>query len=494
MDSSIQNRRLKANDLARRSSDDFCKAYGQAPLDLIAPFERDEIIIGRRVGSGSFSFVYEIQTFHLRPDQSDIYTEEQVERREATARSVNYGAKYVMKCLKDELEHSEDEDLFIEAAQDIAHEAEMLAAVSHPNIVKLHGVIANRHDAFLDGASSFFIILERLESTLSDRIEVWAKEKNSFNPKRSLKSLSSSFATGISGHSSSGALDKLEKDSGPEGDDAAGSIDTRIRIASFLAGAVEHLHSQGIIFHDLKPDNVGFDMLGNLKLFDFGLARFMPQYGDAYEDLYEMSGAGTPRFCAPEVFFEKPYNLKADVYSFGVVLWEIMCLKKPFAKCKHRKEFEKALKRVDKVLAINRKWPRSIQDPIRRSLSGDHAERPTMREVCNVLNDCVLGLEDSEFENTDTTSTLTRSKSFVLPSRLSSKGVIRKFGASLTSAVSSTPIKNDHTYRRHLSETSGTGSTIGTFEDFLLQESEKKEQEHEQEQSLHSLQADILEV
>jgi len=43
-----------------------------------------------------------------------------------------------------------------------------------------------------------------------------------------------------------------------------------------------------------------------------------------------------------------------------------------------------------------------------------------------------------------------------------------------------------------LSETSGTGSTIGTFEDFLLQESEKKEQE--QEQSLHSLQEDILEV
>ena len=105
MYSSIQNRRLKANDLARRSSDDFCKAYGQAPLDLIAPFERDEIIIGRRVGSGSFSFVYEIQTFHLRPDQSDIYTEEQVERREATVRSVNYGAKYVMKCLKAELEH-----------------------------------------------------------------------------------------------------------------------------------------------------------------------------------------------------------------------------------------------------------------------------------------------------------------------------------------------------------------------------------------------------
>eukprot|EP00577_Skeletonema_sp_RCC1716_P012061 CAMPEP_0113418016 /NCGR_PEP_ID=MMETSP0013_2-20120614/25972_1 /TAXON_ID=2843 ORGANISM="Skeletonema costatum, Strain 1716" /NCGR_SAMPLE_ID=MMETSP0013_2 /ASSEMBLY_ACC=CAM_ASM_000158 /LENGTH=406 /DNA_ID=CAMNT_0000305205 /DNA_START=110 /DNA_END=1330 /DNA_ORIENTATION=+ /assembly_acc=CAM_ASM_000158 len=389
MDSSIQNRRLKANDLARRSSDDFYKAYGQAPLDFIAPFERDEIIVGRRVGSGSFSFVYEIQTFHLRSDQSDVYTEEQVERREATVRSVNYGAKYVMKCLKDELEHSEDEDLFIEAAQDIAHEAEMLAAVSHPNIVKLHGVIANHHDAFLDGASSFFIILERLESTLSDRIEVWAKES-----KKSSKSF---------------------------------SLDNRIRVASSLAGAVEHLHSQGIIFHDLKPDNVGFDMLGNLKLFDFGLARFMPQYGDAYEDLYEMSGAGTPRFSAPEVFFEKPYNLKADVYSFGVVLWEIMCLKKPFAKCKHRKEFEKALSQGN-ALAINRKWPRSIQDPIRRSLSGDHAERPTMREVCNILD----ASREIKYCTDDYCSTRKE------PSKSSSKRFFLKFSSSTASSTSAT--------------------------------------------------------
>jgi len=33
-----------------------------------------------------------------------------------------------------------------------------------------------------------------------------------------------------------------------------------------------------------------------------------------------MSGAGTPRYTAPEVFFYQPYNLKADVYSFSVML------------------------------------------------------------------------------------------------------------------------------------------------------------------------------
>ena len=84
MDSSIHihEKRVKASDLARRSSDDFCETYGDSALDSIAPFERDEIILGRRVGSGSFYSVYEVQAVNLRPDRSDAYTEEQAKKRE----------------------------------------------------------------------------------------------------------------------------------------------------------------------------------------------------------------------------------------------------------------------------------------------------------------------------------------------------------------------------------------------------------------------------
>jgi serine/threonine protein kinase len=165
VDSNIHNRRIKASDLARRSSDDFCEIYGHSPLESIAPFQRGEIILGRRVGAGSFSSVYDIQDYNLSAKQSDKYTEEheQAKKREVTAKSVMHGTKYVMKCLKDKLEESDDEYLFHCAAQDIAFEAEMLAALSHPNIIKLHGVVDSHHDAFLDGASEFFIILERLD-------------------------------------------------------------------------------------------------------------------------------------------------------------------------------------------------------------------------------------------------------------------------------------------------------------------------------------------
>ena len=440
VDSTIYNTRIKACDLARRSSKIFCENFGHSTLDSIAPFERDEIILGPRVGAGSFSNVYEVQAFNLRHNQSDVYTRKQLRAREAIAKSVKNGAKYVMKCLRDELlKESDDEDLFLHAAEDIVHEAEMLSALSHPNIVKLHGVTARRHDAFLDGASAFFIIIERLDCTLADTIEGWKMQNSSLN------ALSSLLLKTI--------LFKAEKVTTSV--DKGVSFDIRLRVAASLAGVVEYLHSQGVIFHDLKPNNVGFDKQGNLKCFDFGLARFIPQqhgeHGDAYEEVYEMGGAGTPRYTAPEVFFGQPYNLKADVYSFSVMLWEMMSLKKPFAKHKHRRGFEKALLRADKALVINRRCPKPIQDIITRGISRDLSVRPTMSEVCMALNECATSwrLEDCNVEKTSSLSStqkeLTKS-SLILPARrLSSQIFMPKNRSSILDREVS-----------HLSVTSGT--------------------------------------
>jgi serine/threonine protein kinase len=158
------------------------------------------------------------------------------------------------------------------------------------------------------------------------------------------------------------------------------------------------------------------------------------------------------------------------------MLWGLVCLKKPFAKYKHRKEFEEAfLSRVDTLLVINRRWPLPIQDIITRSLTRDPVERPTMSEVCKSLNECASsGAEDCDFEITSILLSSTRkqlSKSLVLPgARLSSKGGLRK-------SVSATSIHKDYSYgrnyRRNMSDTSGT--TECTYEDYLLQEMERRE-------------------
>ena len=90
----------------------------------------------------------------------------------------------------------------------------------------------------------------------------------------------------------------------------------------------------------------------------------------------------------------QPYNFKADVYSLSVVLWEIMNLKKPFAKYKQRKELERALSTFDtETLAIKRRWPQPIQVQdifkFKSGLSRDLWARPVMSELCKVLNDAL---------------------------------------------------------------------------------------------------------
>lgn len=261
--------RIRACQLARRSIDGYDTHGYSTALDSVAPFERDEIILGRRVGSGSFSIVYEIIAFNLRVDQSIIFTKEQVIMREATAKSAKNGVKYVMKCLKENLEDSGDSNLFLDAAQDIAHGAKMLASLSHPNIIRLHGITADRCDAFLDGAPAFFIILERIECTLADKFDIWAKQKTTFNPPKPLRILRSSFSSGSS-NGSSWEVEQTREDEG-------GSMGNRLRVATSIANVLDYLHSLGVIFRDLKPDNIGFDEQGNIKCFDFGLSRFMPQ-------------------------------------------------------------------------------------------------------------------------------------------------------------------------------------------------------------------------
>ena len=74
-----------------------------------------------------------------------------------------------------------------------------------------------------------------------------------------------------------------------------------------LASAVHYLHSSAspgsVIMHrDLKPDNVGFTLAGELKLIDFGLAKVIENADAEANDVYRMSGeTGSLRYMAPEV-------------------------------------------------------------------------------------------------------------------------------------------------------------------------------------------------
>jgi len=95
--------------------------------------------------------------------------------------------------------------------------------------------------------------------------------------------------------------------------------------ARFYAGevflAIRHLHSLGIIYRDLKPENVLLDADGHVKLTDFGLSK-ESETADTF--------CGTPVYLAPEIWMRKMYGFEVDYWSLGCVLYEMVVGVPPF--------------------------------------------------------------------------------------------------------------------------------------------------------------------
>lgn len=73
--------------------------------------------------------------------------------------------------------------------------------------------------------------------------------------------------------------------------------------------ALEHLHSQGVIFRDLKPENVLLSMGGHVVLTDFGLAK---------ENLLRSTSfIGTPHYMSPEILRNQDHGPEVDWWALG---------------------------------------------------------------------------------------------------------------------------------------------------------------------------------
>ena len=229
-------------------------------------------------------------------------------------------------------------------------EAEVLAALNHPNIAHIYG--------FEDSDGTHALVMELVEGpTLAERL-------------------------------AQGPL----------------PLSDALPIAKQIAEALEAAHEKGIIHRDLKPANIKVTSDGKVKVLDFGLAKMMEaasgedtgQRGDVTASptitspAMTMAGAilGTAAYMSPEQAKGCPADKRSDVWAFGCVLFEMLTGKRVFDGDGVTETAAFVLTKEPVWAALPASTPTTIRKVLRRCLEKDPYRR------MQAIGDVRLELED----------------------------------------------------------------------------------------------------
>ncbi|RMD44923.1 hypothetical protein DV735_g87, partial [Chaetothyriales sp. CBS 134920] len=89
--------------------------------------------------------------------------------------------------------------------------------------------------------------------------------------------------------------------------------------------ALKYFHENGVIYRDLKLDNILLTLDGHIKIADYGLCKEEMWYGSTTTTF-----CGTPEFMAPEILLDKRYGRAVDWWAFGVLIYQMLLQQSPF--------------------------------------------------------------------------------------------------------------------------------------------------------------------
>jgi serine/threonine protein kinase len=144
-----------------------------------------------------------------------------------------------------------------------------------------------------------------------------------------------------------------------------------------IALAINHLHSLGVVYRDLKPENVLLDANGHVKLTDFGLAKSLPQ--NSKTD----SICGTAEYTAPEMVKGEPYSFPVDWWATGILLYELVVGRTPFVHRQRGRQYKS-------ILEDQPVFPEELDPGVREYLELVLEKDPEKRASFATLKNCAL--------------------------------------------------------------------------------------------------------